>query len=686
MTLKKILIFAGTTEGRRLSEILAASGISHTVSVATEYGELVMEAHPCTEILCGRMDEDEMETLLRTREFSVVVDATHPYAVQATENIRAAAEGAGMLYLRLQREEDDFSGNSEIRYFDSHEACAKALGEISGNVLLTTGSKALSIYCQDEKLRERLYARVLPGMESLAVCAENGLFGKQVLALQGPFSKELNEALIRQYRISCLVTKMSGRSGGFSEKLQAAQTCGIPVFVVGKREWHDSGLGISDICERLEDICGMSIEKEPFFEITLAGCGMGSRECRTEAVNSAITEADFLFGAKRLLETCGGSGEKAACYRSEDILSHLYEIKKREMAAGQTIRVTVLFSGDSGFYSGSRSVFRGLSEAVQSGKLRGKVRVLPGISSVSYLAAAVGKSYEDAEILSLHGRDVVNLANKLSVCQKCVLLLSGAEDIRRIGQLLISHERDGYEITVGVRLSEPDEEILCLTPEECLSFNKEGLLTCMIKNPEAGKQTVTHGMPDPSFIRGKVPMTKEEIREVSICKLHLSADSAVYDIGSGTGSIAVEMARLSDKLTVFAIERKDEAVSLIRQNAEKHGLENIHIVHAEAPDGLKELPAPTHAFIGGSGKRLPEILDILYRKNPSMRIVLTAVTLETAGKFLQVLSDYPVKDEEIIQLQVNRTERIGGYHMMKAENPVWICSFTFVPERDGGIL
>mgnify|MGYP002580620120 CR=1 FL=1 len=108
------------------------------------------------------------------------------------------------------------------------------------------------------------------------------------------------------------------------------------------------------------------------------------------------------------------------------------------------------------------------------------------------------------------------------------------------------------------------------------------------------------------FLRERVPMTKEEIRHISICKLCLQADSVLYDVGSGTGSIAVEAAALSEDLNVYAIEQKENAVALIRKNAEQFGLENIHIVHAKAPEGMDELPAPTHAFIGGSGGNLPE--------------------------------------------------------------------------------
>lgn len=172
-------------------------------------------------------------------------------------------------------------------------------------------------------------------------------------------------------------------------------------------------------------------------------------------------------------------------------------------------------------------------------------------------------------------------------------------------------------------------------------------------------------------------MTKEEIRHVSICKLHLKSDSVLYDVGSGTGSIAVEVASLSDDMEVYAIEQKENAVQLIMQNKEKHGLENIHVINAKAPDGMDTLPVPTHAFIGGSGGNLKEIIEALKAKNPHIRIVINAISMETICEIKEILVAYDVKNEDIVQLQVSRSKQIGHYHLMQAENPVWICSFEF---------
>ncbi len=190
------------------------------------------------------------------------------------------------------------------------------------------------------------------------------------------------------------------------------------------------------------------------------------------------------------------------------------------------------------------------------------------------------------------------------------------------------------------------------------------------------EKTCTPGIPDSAFIRGNVPMTKEEIRVLSVCKLHLDANSVVYDIGSGTGSVAVEIARLSPNIAVYAVEVADEGISLINQNAANFGCKNIHVVQSLAPAGLEDLPAPTHAFIGGTKGNLKEILAALRVKNPKIRIVGTAVTLETVAEMQNVLKNLHVPDADIVQVSVSRAEKVGSYHMLKANNPVFIYSFT----------
>lgn len=667
--MKEILIFAGTTEGRKLSECLAVAGIAHTICVATEYGEVVLKEHPLAKVHCGRMNQSEIREYIRNGKFAAVVDATHPYAEVITENIQKAMEGLDIPYLRLKRDTEDENTYQKITYFESNEDCAKALEQIEGNILLTTGSKELAVYCSNEKVKQRLYVRILPGMDSLKLCMEQDIVGKQILALQGPFTTEMNEAMICQYQIKCLVTKKSGRTGGYQEKIAAAGKQDIPVFVVGQPK-PQKGDSFAEVCRKLEAICGQTIKITDRMEIILAGVGMGSRDCLTVEVRKEIENADILLGAKRMIAPYQPKVEKQPFYTADRIIPYLKNLQEDG-------RVVILFSGDSGFYSGCQSLYQALQEEIEAGRLNATVRIMPGISSVAYLAAGIGVCYQDADICSMHGKSLINLTERIRSHKKTFLIMSGVQDVNRLGNLLADAGLQDCEIFVGYQLSYPEQKIRNMTPKECMELQEEGLYCCCIKNPHAVKKKLTHGKADADFIRDKVPMTKEEVREVSICKMNLHQGAVVYDIGSGTGSIAVETAGLSDDIQVFAIEQKKEAVSLMKQNREKFGLENIEVVETSAPDGLTGLPAPTHAFIGGSGGHLKEILSALYQRNPGMRVVINAISMETICEIREILSGYPIEGEEIVQMQVSRVKTAGNYHLMQAENPVWICAFNF---------
>ncbi len=669
----EILLFAGTTEGRNLSECLAASGIEHTLCVATEYGEIVLREHPLVRVRRGRMDREEIRELIVSGSFGAVVDATHPYAEAVTENINSAMRGLRIPYLRLKREQADEIAGGNVRYFDTNEACARALEETEGNILLTTGSKELSAYCGLESVRKRLFVRVLPGPESISACMEHGIVGKQIIAMQGPFTGEMNEALIRQYQVSCLVTKQSGILGGYPQKLEAAKNAGIPVFVIGHLK-EEEGYSYAEICAELKKICGKNVRTNGKLQIILAGIGMGGKDSLTKEVRETIAQADILLGAERMIKPYQPRLEKRPFYLAEQIIPYLREVQEKNLFE-KSVRAVILFSGDTGFYSGCQSVYDALTGAVRTGELRASVRVMPGISSVSYLAARIGESYHDAAVYSIHGKKLPNLTRRLASEPRSFLLMSGVEDVNRLGTALLKAGLTECEVVAGYQLSYKDEEIMRLDPRECAALKKEGLYTCFVRNRGAVRRRLTHGISDGEFIRDQVPMTKEEVREVSICKLRLRRGAVVYDIGSGTGSVAVEIAGLSDDIQVYAVEQRGEAACLIRKNSAKFGLENVSVVEAKAPEGLAGLPRATHAFLGGTGGNLKAILDALYQINPNMRVVMNAVTLETLCEMKEALSLYPTENEEIVQIQASRAKSAGQYHLMQAENPVWICAF-----------
>ena len=160
------------------------AGIAHTLCVATEYGEIVLKEHPLVKVHKGRMNQEEIEVYIKAGNFGAVVDATHPYAEVVTQNIKNAIQDMDIPYLRLKRESNVTSSYEKIHYFKDSVSCAKALEKTDGNILLTTGSKELSVFAKFIDRKERLYVRVLPGIESLQLCMDCGIAGKQILALQ----------------------------------------------------------------------------------------------------------------------------------------------------------------------------------------------------------------------------------------------------------------------------------------------------------------------------------------------------------------------------------------------------------------------------------------------------------------------------------------------------------------------
>ena len=663
--MKKPLIFSGTTEGRMLSEKLTASGIAHIVCVATGYGELVMEPGGLADVRTGRMTALEMYDLMKF-EADKVFDATHPYAADVSHNILTACLAADKEYVRISRDTDSelFPEDADIHDFENAAACADALAETEGNVLLTTGSKELSIYAADEGIRSRLYARVLPSHESISLCEEAGLSGKHIIAMQGPFSMETDLAIIRQFNIKTLVSKSSGSAGGAPEKVRAAVKAGIPVYMIG-RPAEETGMSVNEALAKYFGIRNS-------MTVAFVGIGPGGRGLLTADAVEAIEKADILFGASRMVS--GYEGRKSyPYYKAEDIIPVL----EKEIPA----RAAVLFSGDTGFYSGAEKLAPALREWACKSGTECDIRIHPGISSFVYLAAKAGVSYQDAKLVSIHGCSgdkmaAAGLVSSVKHNEKTFVLLSGAADVKMLGDLLISNGLGDVSIILGFQLSYPEEIVGMIRAVDCGKVTEPGLYTAIVVNEHPQTKAILPMISDDEMIRGKVPMTKENIRHLSVMKLRLTEGATVYDIGSGTGSVACEIAAQSAGIKVFAIEKKEEACSLIKQNAAKFDLSNIQVIHGTAPEALAGLEPPTHAFIGGSSGELREILTVLNNNENAVRVVINAVSLETMAEIQSVLKDFDTIDLSVEQVSVSKARELGSYHLMTAENPVLIASFT----------
>ena len=664
--MRKILIFSGTTEGRTISEALSGNNISHYVCVAGEYGKEMMRSDDFAKVHVGRMDEAQMSEFLGKEGFdktSLIVDATHPYATEVTANIKTAAEKLGATYLRIARKAADMK-DGNIKEYRDIENCGKALDKLEGNILLTTGSKELKAYCESvsKETKKRTYVRVLPSTESLEICTSCGIESDHIIAMHGPFSVDLNRALMQQYNISHLVTKNSGSVGGFEAKADAALSFGAMVHVLA-RPSEEKGISVE---EALGIILGKDYKGDARVNVTLVGLGMGHEKNETLEVSHAINAADVVFGAKRLVKNIKVS-KKYEMYKPSDIIPVLG--KERPENA------VIVFSGDTGFYSGAKN----FASELAASDLNANVTVLPGISSFAYLSAKVKESYEDAVLLSLHGKntpkDINGLCYKLRYNRKVFALLSDASDVRETAGIL---KRRNHEITViaGINLSYEEEEIRVMDLEEAENFEAKGVITALFINEEFERRPVLNVLSDDAFTRSDVPMTKESVRHESIIRLNLKEGDVLYDVGGGTGSVAVEAANLDPGISVFTIERNHDACDLIAANIKRHGTGNVTVVEGEATAALKKMPKPDAVFIGGSGGNLKEIMKILTSKGKGIRYVINAVSLDTITEANKLIEKYEPWDISITELSVSESRKLGAHRLMTAQNPVWIFAFT----------
>ncbi len=647
----KAIVFAGTTEGYALCNFLAENEISVYACAATEYGGSLLSEGPFLHVSAGRLKTEDMEELFKKETPGIVLDATHPYAAEVTKNIRKACENTGARYQRILRPQGDKT--SEAIYVESTKKAAEFLSGTEGNIFLTTGSKELSEFTVIPDYKERLFARVLSIPSVICSCAELGIEGKHLIGMQGPFSAEINEAMLRQFQCSYLVTKDTGLAGGFPEKIEACQRCGVTPVIIG-RPLKEEGLSLPEARVFLADLFGLELSRK----ISLVGIGMGAEKTLTLEGKKALDEAELLIGAKRMTEAVQKPGQKVLHeYRSDRIVEYIREHP-------QYRSVAIALSGDVGFYSGAKKLVEFLN---------GKVEVICGISSVVYFMAKIGFSWDDAKIVSAHGRKC-NLVSLIRHNPKVFSILGTEDGVASLAKKLVYYGMGEVILYVGENLSYDNEKIFHDKAENLTRYRGDALSVVTAYNEKAAALSAVHGIRDEEFLRGKAPMTKEEVRTVSLSKLGLTEDSVCYDVGAGTGSVSIEMALRAWNGEVYAIEKKEDALKLLEENRQKFAADNLKIIPGTAPEAMEELPVPTHAFIGGSSGNMKEIIKLLLEKNPGVKLVINCITLETVAEAMNAIRDFALIEVDILQLSASRSRSVGRYHMMMGENPIYIIS------------
>ena len=544
----KIWIFGGTTEGRLLAEYCSREKIEAWVSVASEYGEELLQeelmesgdagnpdlnhntclakknlktvqASSVIKVLRGRMDRYQMEEFIRNQGIHLVIDATHPHARLVSEEIQEACGRTGVRLERCLRAEGEQNKARDWVEVDSIQEAVSFLSSVSGVIFATTGSKELEALCQIPDYQKRVYARVLPTSNVLRKCEKLGITGSHLIAMQGPFSTEMNTLFLRQTKAEWLLTKDSGRAGGFQEKVEAARENGTRVVVI--RRPKENGISLEEAMEvlkkadegkvgeregrggediereiasakrkkNIEGVDGENQRKSNVVELKthliLAGIGMGQPSQMTGEVLRAIRESDALIGAGRMLESAEralqndlliskeGKAEnrqesaaavekETKCYKAylpDDVIQIVSEHPEWKQAV-------ILYSGDTGFFSGASRMAERLREAGYP------FTVYPGTSCVSYLAARLGTHWEDAAIYSAHGRELSvdrvmkRLCDPEEPAKRAFILMGGKNGAGQFCERLTQAGYGNVQVTVGENLSYPEEQIRSGTAEE----------------------------------------------------------------------------------------------------------------------------------------------------------------------------------------------------------------------------
>lgn len=414
-------------------------------------------------------------------------------------------------------------------------------------------------------------------------------------------------------------------------------------------------------------------------QVFIIGTGPNPAQVSGRAL-AHLQEAEVLIGAARMVEPFAHLGKTVYPVYQPDKVAQV--IKESSHS-----RFAVPVSGDVGFFSAAAGINEALQEANsrETGSREGagrqpghqvEVHFIPGLSSLASFFAKLKMSWQDAALLSLHGA-AGDIAGQVRRHRKTFCLTGN--NLPEIGQTLINAGYGSLPVYIGENLDYENEQITKTTAAALAETSRASLAVLLIINEDFDSRVRT-GIADEEFFRGDIPMTKAEVRAVTLAKLAVSPGDICYDIGAGTGSVTVEMALAAYGGQIFAIEQKGEAIALIEENCRRFHVGNVTPILGQAPaalatlEALEKLPAADVVFIGGSGGRMKEILEYVTARNPRVRIVINAIALENLASSLQLLTALGLPAIEVIQVSVAKANKVAELHMMTAQNPIFIIS------------
>ena len=396
--------------------------------------------------------------------------------------------------------------------------------------------------------------------------------------------------------------------------------------------------------------------------IYIAGIGPGSFGAMTRETYDAVVDADVIIGAARLLYSVpeGAHAELVKAIMPNDIMEAIKGAVENDAKT-----ITIVMSGDTGFYSGTRGLVPLLKEAGL------EYRILPGISSVQVMSARVGDPWQDWNLFSAHGKDC-DAVSAVMGGKKTFFLTGGDLGPSDLARQLTDAGLGGLKVWVGENLSYDDEKVTETTCAEAAAGDFD-VLAVMLVDAAPVPEVIepVPGIRDELFVRGKVPMTKQDVRSVVAGRLSVMPGDVCWDVGAGTGSVTIEMALMSHGGKTYAVETNPDGIALIEENRKRFGAWNIRVVEGLAPEALKDLPAPDCVFIGGTKGNMGPIIDVIKEKNPFARIVVTAIAVETLGEAVSALEERGW-DVDVALVQSSYGKKVARLNMMMANNPIFL--------------
>jgi precorrin-6Y C5,15-methyltransferase (decarboxylating) len=397
-------------------------------------------------------------------------------------------------------------------------------------------------------------------------------------------------------------------------------------------------------------------------KVFIIGLGIGDLSYMHNKASKSIESCDCLVGAKRMF--------KDFIYLNK----HIYESSNAEdiceyIFQGDYENYGILVSGDSGFYSLSKKITELLLKEEET-----QVENIPAVSSLQYFSSKLNLSWDNIKYVSAHGRNL-NIISNVIFNKKTFILTSSDFSPDNICEILTSKGLGHLKVSVGENLSYANEKIVEDEASAIAKMKFDGLAVMIVHNDDfISLDEGLRSIKDEEFVIGKAPMTKSEVRTVSIGKLNLKSDYTVYDIGAGTGSVSIEAALKLYNGTLYAIEKDLEAVDLIEKNIEKFKAYNIEVIKGTAPEAIEELPNPDACFIGGSRGNMDDIINAVLKKNPHVNVVINTITLQSLNEAINCMEKYKFGNVEIVYISVAKSKKMGEYDLMLGQNPIYIIS------------